>query len=72
MNSPDAARSQLERAQRIAAFFGLIGFLVLCLSFAWGNREQFFHSYLLAYVFWMSIPLGCMAILMLHHLTGGW
>jgi hypothetical protein len=31
-----------------------------------------YQSYLFSYVFWISIPLGCMAILMMHHLTGGW
>jgi hypothetical protein len=30
------------------------------------------HAYLLAYVYWLMIPLGCTAILMMHHLTGGW
>ena len=35
------------------------------------NPEQFYRSYLLAYVFWIGFPLGSMAILMLHHLTGG-
>ena len=31
-----------------------------------------FHAYLVAYVYWLMIPLGCTAILMMHHLTGGW
>jgi hypothetical protein len=35
------------------------------------NREQFFRSYLLAYIFWIAIPLGCFAILMLQHMSGG-
>ena len=34
--------------------------------------NQILHAYLLAYVYWLMIPLGCMAILMMHHLTGGW
>jgi hypothetical protein len=72
MTLPDALRDQLGRARRIAALFGIGGAVVLCTAFAFGNREQVMHSYLLAYVYWISIPLGCMAILMLHHLTGGW
>jgi len=37
------------------------------------QRQQFFQSYLVAWVFWISITLGCLAIMMLHHLTrGGW
>lgn len=30
------------------------------------------HAYLVAYIYWLMVPLGCMAILMMHHLTGGW
>jgi hypothetical protein len=32
---------------------------------------QFFRSYLLAYIFWLGLPLGCLGILMLHYLVGG-
>ena len=34
--------------------------------------SQIAHAYLLAYIYWLMIPLGCTAILMMHHLTGGW
>jgi hypothetical protein len=34
---------------------------------------QFFRSYLVAFVYWLSIAMGCFAIAMLHHLSrGGW
>ncbi|MFY9802805.1 MAG: hypothetical protein WA211_16125 [Candidatus Acidiferrales bacterium] len=33
---------------------------------------QIAHAYLVAYIYWLMIPLGCTAILMMHHLTGGW
>ena len=37
------------------------------------DRGQFFRSYLVAFLYWLSIALGCSAIGMLHHLTrGGW
>ena len=45
--------------------------LVLCGVGVLLNPTQFFRSYLLAYLFWLGIPLGCLAILMLHHLVGG-
>jgi len=55
---------------------GLVGVLALILCVILGGVhagwEQFFHSYLFAYVFWVSIPLGCVAILMMHHMTSGW
>lgn len=56
-----------QRAWKIGA-----GGLVLCLL--WGiflNPAQFFHSYLMAYLFWLGIALGGLAIIMLHHLVGG-
>ena len=37
------------------------------------QRQQFFQSYLIAWLFWISVTLGCLAIMMLQHLTrGGW
>ena len=71
MNDAGTIRAQLDRVQRIALQCGAAG-LVLCAVFAIWSRTQFFRSYLFAYVFWLAIPMGCMAILMLHHLTGGW
>jgi hypothetical protein len=35
------------------------------------DREAVARSYLTAFVFVNSIPLGCLAVVMLHHLTGG-
>jgi hypothetical protein len=70
MNSTNTIRPQLDRAQRIAFTWGLIGG-ALSLFFARHDLEQFFRSYLFAYFFWLAIPMGCIAILMLHHLTGG-
>jgi hypothetical protein len=71
MNAAGAIRAQFDRAQRIALISGAIG-LALCSLFGLWKHDQFFRSYLFAYVFWLAIPMGCMAILMLHHLTGGW
>ena len=35
------------------------------------NRQQFFQSYLMAYIFWVGIPIGCFGLVMIHHLVGG-
>ena len=35
------------------------------------DRTQFFHAYLVGFVFWAGITLGSLALLMLQHLTGG-
>ncbi len=61
---------RLDRVQQRARAVGVVG-LVLCLVGAATGPQQFFRSYLVAYLFWMGIALGCCALLMLHHLAGG-
>jgi hypothetical protein len=34
-------------------------------------REQFMHAYLLAFIGWTGLSLGCMGLLMLQYMTGG-
>jgi hypothetical protein len=63
----------LPRIQQLRKRFALTGAVCLALGVVFGviNPTQFFRSYLFGYVFWIGIPLGCMALLMLHNLTGG-
>jgi hypothetical protein len=71
-------RPQMDRAQKRALNLGVIGAAaVLVWSFIDARRStpqdwsHFFQSYLFAYLFVLMVPLGCLAFLMLHHLTGG-
>jgi hypothetical protein len=59
-----------EGFQRGSLIVGIVG-LALSLLGAFFSRQQFFQSYLLAYVFWLGIALGCLGIVMLHNLSGG-
>jgi hypothetical protein len=70
MNPAPPLHSQLTRVQQGGLILGLIG-LLLCLAGAFLAGEQFFQSYLFAYLFWVGLALGCVSILMLHHLIGG-
>lgn len=45
--------------------------VVVCLAAAWLDRGQFLHSAFFAFVIWLSVTLGALAQLMVHHLTGG-
>jgi|HubBroStandDraft_1064217.scaffolds.fasta_scaffold06536_3 hypothetical protein len=73
MTTPDTIRRQLERVQNAALLAGAAGVVLsLIYIFAFNGWDQFCKSYLFAFIYWVSIPLGCMAILMMHHLTGGW
>ncbi len=51
----------------------LVGLLVsaLFVSGLFIDRAQFFHAYLVGFIFWAGITLGSLALLMLQHLTGG-
>jgi hypothetical protein len=49
---------------------GVVG-LLLCAIGWFLNPDQFFRSYLIGYMFWTGLSLGCMAVLMLQYLTGG-
>jgi hypothetical protein len=50
--------------------FGAVA-LGLCGLGGLADPRQFFASYLLGWVFWASVALGCLPIVMLQHLTGG-
>jgi len=70
MTRTEALRLQLDQIQRRSLLVGGLS-LLLCLGGALFNPGQLFRSYLVAYLFWIGIPLGSIAILMLHHLVGG-
>jgi hypothetical protein len=70
MSQHAISQPRLNQLQWRALIIGTIG-LLLCLLGAYLDRVQFFRSYLVAYLFWWSIPLGSTAILMIHHLVGG-
>jgi len=70
MSQNEQARPQLDRIQRLALIAGVAG-LVLCGVGAFLDLGQFLQSYLVAYMFWLGIALGSMAITFLYHLVGG-
>lgn len=70
MSGNGTSTSTFKRWQTPALTLGLVG-LVLALVGAFLNQTQFWQSYLLAYVFWLEAGLGCLGLLMLHHLVGG-
>ncbi|HVM96497.1 MAG TPA: hypothetical protein VMT89_08915 [Candidatus Acidoferrales bacterium] len=60
----------LLRVQRNALVAGVAA-LALCAVGAFVSPQQFFRSYLVAYLFWFGIAMGSQAILMIYHITGG-
>ncbi|HYP01935.1 MAG TPA: hypothetical protein VER76_17220 [Pyrinomonadaceae bacterium] len=65
-NAPPA----VERLGARALVVGIVA-LVLCALGAFVNLAGFWRAYLVGYVFWTGVSVGSLAIIMLHHLSGG-
>jgi hypothetical protein len=65
--APPAALRRLQGPFLVAGIVGLAaaggGFLV--------DRPRFFQAWLVAWLLWLSVALGCLGLSMLHHLSRG-
>ena len=61
---------ELERYQRPVLAAGVIGLAVSLVGW-FVNPTQFFQSYLMAYMLCLGVTLGCLALGMVHQLSGG-
>ena len=66
----EAMAPSLDSSRRRALVVAVIG-VALTVAAYFVHHEQFFKSYLLAYIYWISLSLGSLVILMMHHLAGG-
>lgn len=62
--------AETGRGSRRAIGVGVAA-LVGSLAYGMAHPDQFFRSYLLAFLFWNGLAVGSLAILMLQYLTGG-
>jgi hypothetical protein len=69
---PTVANRYQQRALIVGVVFAVLTIAGIFLPpETGGGAAQFFRSYLLAFVFWVGICAGSLALLMLQHLTGG-
>src|SRR5258708_32019813 len=61
---------RLSKVRNLGFANGIVGILG-CACCAWAKPTLFFIGYLSAYLFWVGLPLGALAVLMIYHLTGG-
>jgi hypothetical protein len=66
----DALIPELRRHQRQLLVAGGAGLLVSLVGWL-VNARQFYQSYLMAYMLCLSVTLGCLALGMIHQLSGG-
>jgi hypothetical protein len=64
------APPEIDRLQRTAAIVGAIGIAASVVG-GMTNPEQFFRSYLVAFLWVLGPTLGCLGLMMIHHLSGG-
>ncbi len=57
------------RLTKLPLIIGIVGLALSAIGYS-TNHEQFFHSYLTSYIFWLSIGWGGLFFTMIHHLTG--
>jgi hypothetical protein len=70
MMPDEELRLRLDRVQRLAMVVAVAG-LVVCAAGGLLWPATFFPAYLIGYVYWVGIALGCLGLTMLHHLVGG-
>jgi hypothetical protein len=59
-----------KKLEGVSTKIGAAGGLALVAGyFVWG--DHFFQSYLYGYLLWLGLTLGCLGILILHHLVSG-
>jgi len=61
---------KLAALQTRGLIAGVVG-LILCGVGFTTDSEQFYHSYLTGYLYWVAIAVGCLGWCMINHLTEG-
>ncbi|MDL1892796.1 hypothetical protein FBQ87_07895 [Sphingobacteriales bacterium CHB3] len=70
MNTNEELLPQFNLFRQRAMMVGVVGVAALAAG-ALMSEADFFQSYLYGYLFWMGLTLGCLGILILHHLVSG-
>lgn len=71
MSEPLPRSHHLARARQIVPIGAGVCLVLLVLCIFVAGRSQFFRSWLFAWLFWFGLTVGCMGVVMMHHLLGG-
>jgi hypothetical protein len=61
----------LSRLRGRSVMFGVVGLVLMAVGWLTQGRAEFLQSYLIAFIFWMGITMGSLALLMVQYLSGG-
>ncbi len=70
MDAAYTTPNEVSRFQQRALIVGVV-FVLASIAGAFFNIEQFFRGYLIGFVFWIGISLGCLGLLLLQYLASG-
>lgn len=62
--------SRASGIERTCGVIGALGLLLCCAGY-FTNHEQFFQSYLFAFIYWSGFGIGGLGILLLNNVVGG-
>ena len=66
----EAMKPYMDKLQSRSLVFGIVGLALTGVGFA-VNSQMVLRSYLLAFMLWGGVAIGCLGLLMLHHMVGG-
>jgi len=66
-----AEGTPLPGMKQFGMIAGVLGVVLAVAGYFMSGAARFFEAYLVAYTFWMGVVLGCLALLMVQHLSGG-
>jgi hypothetical protein len=69
--APPVAQTIQQRSLIIGVIGAVLSVIGLFVAGSDAAKTDFYSAYLISFMFWLSLSLGCMAVLMLYHLVGG-
>lgn len=70
LTDPDTVEAYFKKLEGIATKVGAAGVVALVAGWLLWS-DHFYQSYLLGWLLWVGLTVGCLGILLLHHLVSG-